>query len=417
MKRHVSAVVALAAAAMIGGTVAANATDLEVMHWWTSKGESAAVSQFAKAFDNDGHGDHWIDSAIAGGPQSRAATMQRILGGDPPGAAQFNPGRQYEDLIKNNLLLDLTPLADKEGWNKVIRPPAIAAACHVNGHWWCVPVNIHSWNWAWVSLPVLKKSGVPVPNNVEEFLKEAPKIKAAGFIPFAIGGEPWQIDGAFTVIQTAMLGHKKRDLVVKGKDLKLAAGPEMKKVFETFKSLKQYSDPGSANRNWNDTTNLLMQNKAALQIMGDWARGEFSAAGLKPGVDYGCIPGFDSAHPTVTTDGDIILFPKQNNAAKEAAQLRLASLLISPKVQVAFNNAKGSMPVRPDVDMSTANACMKKALQIIKDPSNIVESTNRIWSPDTAGQMDDLIAQFWADDSMTVDQAQAKYVDILKNAD
>jgi hypothetical protein len=31
--------------------------------------------------------------------------------------------------------------------------------------------------------------------------------------------------------------------------------------------------------------------------------------------------------------------------------------------------------------------------------------------------MNDLVAQFWSDDTMTVDAAVAKYVEILQNAD
>src|SRR3954469_12296638 len=134
---------ATALLAMASGTcTAAWATDLEVIHWWTSKGESAAVSQFAKAFDNDGQ-DHWVDSAIALGQTARATIMQRVLGGDPPGAAQFNPGREYEELIKNNLLLQLDDVAAAGKWDEIIRPKSIGAGCLVDGHWYCVPVNIH----------------------------------------------------------------------------------------------------------------------------------------------------------------------------------------------------------------------------------------------------------------------------------
>ena len=85
------------------------------------------------------------------GQTARAAIMQRILGGDPPGAAQFNPGREYEELIKNNQLLVLDDVAAAGHWADIIRPKAIGAACLVDGHWYCVPVNIHSWPWAWYS--------------------------------------------------------------------------------------------------------------------------------------------------------------------------------------------------------------------------------------------------------------------------
>lgn len=411
--KSVVSVVALVAAALLGST-AVRAADVEVIHWWTSGGEQAAVSVFAREFDALG-GDKWVDTAIAGGEQARSAILQRVLGGDPPGAAQFNPGRQYEELIAGNMLLDLTDLATKENWAGFIRPASISEACLVDGHWWCVPVNIHSWNWAWASIPAFEKAGVPLPTSFDEFLTEAPKLKEAGIIPFAIGGESWQINGAFGVIQTAMLGVEKREKILKDLDLELAKA-EMPAVFTKFREFKTFADDGSANRNWNDTTNLVVTDQAALQIMGDWARGEFGVAGEKAGVDYACLA-LPAATPTVTTGGDIFLFPKQSDPAVEAAQLKMASMMVNPQVQALFNNAKGSMPIRDDVDMSLADDCMKRGLEIIKDPKNIAQATERWRSNDFVGQTNDLVAQFWADDSMTVDAAVEQYVTILQNAD
>jgi len=406
----------LAVATLLGST-AVKATDLEVIHWWTSPGESRAVNEFAKAFDNDGAGDHWVDNAIALGETARAAVMQRVAGGNPPGAAQFNPGRQYEELINNNQLLDLTDLATKEGWDKIIRPATIADPCHINGKWWCVPVNIHSNNWAWVSPAAFKTAGLEVPKSWDEYIGDLPKLKDAGIIGFSAGGDGggWQLNLAFGVIQTQDLGQENRDKLLKDKDQTIAMGEGMKKAFTDFRTLKQYTDEGLPNRNWNDSTALVIQGKAALQIMGDWARGEFGAAGKKPDVDYVCWA-LPADHPLVTTSGDVIVFPKQGNPDVEAAQLRLASLLLTPAVQANFNNAKGSMPVRDDVDMSLADPCMLKGLSIIKDPANIQIDSNRWLNPDTQSAFNDLISQFWTDDSMTVEEAQQKYADILKAA-
>ena len=412
MIKVVSAVAVLTTALL--GSTAVNAADVEVMHWWTSGGEQAAVSVFAREFEDGG--DTWIDTAIAGGENSRAATMQRILGNDAPGAAQFNPGRQYEELISGGLLLDLTELAEKENWAEIIRPKSMQSSCLQDGRWWCVPVNVHSWNWAWASIPAFEKAGLELPTSFEEFITQAPALQEAGIIPFAIGGETWQINGAFGVLQTSILGIEPRTQILRDRNLDVAAGPAMTSVFETFRSLKKFADAGAANRNWNDTTNLVVTDKAALQIMGDWARGEFAVAGEVAGTDYACLA-LPITAPTVTTDGDIFLFPKQSDPEIEAAQIRMASMMISPRVQALFNNAKGSMPVRDDVDMSLADDCMKKGLEIIKDPNSIVVATQRFITEDTNGQLNDLIGQFWADDSMSVADAQASYVNIIKNAD
>ena len=408
---------ATALAAFVVGPSLASAAELEVIHWWTSKGESAAVAEFAKAFDADGQ-DKWLDSAIALGETARSTVMQRVLGGDPPGAAQFNPGREYEELIKNGQLLQLDDVAAAGKWEAVIRPKGIAAACLVDGHWYCVPVNIHSWLWGWYSKAAFAKAGLPEPRNFEEFVADAPKLKAAGIIPFAIGGNGngWQIKGAFDQLLLEGIGIAQRDQMYGKKDLEIAGGAGVKKVLTELKELKQYTDDGYANRNWNDTTNLVIQDKAGLQIMGDWARGEFAAAGKTGVKDFGCMIGLNEDKPIVSTDGDVIVFPKLKDADKEAAQKRLAALLISPAVQVAFNNAKGSMPVRGDVDMATADPCMQKALKAVEDPNKIATGVQRFITEDTTNEMNGLITQYWSDDAMTADQAQAKFVEILKNS-
>jgi glucose/mannose transport system substrate-binding protein len=411
--KHTVSVVALVASALLGST-AVRAAEVEVIHWWTSGGEQAAVSVFAREFE--ARTEHeWVDTAIAGGENARSATLQRILGGDPPGAAQFNPGRQYEELIAGGLLLDLTDLAAQENWNSFMRPASTMAACEVDGHVWCVPVNIHSWNWAWASIPAFEKAGVELPTSFPDFLEKAPKLQEAGVIPFAIGGESWQINGAFGVLQTSMLGLEKRAAILRDKDLDLARA-EMPAVFEAWRKFKQFSDAGSANRNWNDTTNLVVTDQAGLQIMGDWARGEFGVAGEKPGVDYACLA-MPIESPTVTTGGDIFLFPKQSDPAVEQAQLEMASIMVNPQVQALFNNAKGSMPIRDDVDMSLADDCMKRGLEIIRDEANIAEAAERWLNQDTLGQMNDLAAEFWANDAMTPEEATERYVQVLASAE
>ncbi len=402
-----------AAGALMCGS--ASAADLEVIHWWTSGGEQAAVTVFADEFDALG-GDNWVDTAIAGGEASRSATMQRILGGDPPGAAQFNISRQFEDLIEADLLLDLTDLAEEQGWRDFIRPASILEVCESDGRIYCVPVNIHSWQWAWASIPVFEQAGVPLPKNMREFLDSAPQIQEAGFIPFAIGGESWQQSGAFAVTLLNSIGADTYLQIYRDKDAAVVRSDEVKAVFETFRELKQYTDPGSANRNWNDTTNLVITDQAALQIMGDWARGEFAVAGEEPGVDYECIAG-PSENPYLTTGGDVFLFPKQDDPDVEAAQLKLAGMMVNPRVQALFNNAKGSLPVREDVDLSLADACMQKGLDILSNPETVVGDPINFVTADTDGQIRDLFAEFWSDDSMSVEDAQERFAQIIESAE
>jgi len=416
MKFTMSAV-ALTAAALLGST-SVYAADVEVVHWWTSGGEQAAVSVFANEFDATG--DHWVDGAIALGETARATVMQRALGGDPPDASQFNPGRQYEELIAAGLLLDLTPLAEKEGWADFIRPDQIKEPCLIDGKWWCVPVNIHMQNWAWASVAAFKKAGLEVPSTWDEYIGDLPKLKDAGVIPFAVGGDGggWQISLLANQLILAQLGAEAVEKIWKDKDLDLAGGPEVLKAFQTLKSLGEYADDGSPNRSWADTTALVIQGEAALQVMGDWAQGEFQVAGQKPGVDYACLLGPLVPEPKyVRTGGDIFVFFKQNDPDVERAQLSLASLMVNPRTQALFNTAKGSAPVRDDVDMSLANDCMKKAIDVLKQPGSVVPDSNQWRNEAFTTAQNAIFSDLIYNDATTPEAAQAQFVELLKNAD
>ncbi|OKH88791.1 ABC transporter substrate-binding protein [Thalassospira sp. TSL5-1] len=408
-----SRIALLASALMCSSAFTAQAADLEVIHWWTSGGEQAAVSLLAKEFDANGK-DHWRDSAIAGGEQARAVVMQRILGGDAPQAAQFNNSRQFEELAEAGMLLDLTDLAEKEKWRDVIRPKSILDPCEVDGKLYCIPINIHSDQWLWTNKAIYKEVGLPEPKNWQDVIDQADKIRAAGYIPLAVGGQGWQEDLTFDDVFMGVGGKDLWNRVYVDRDEDAARSKDMAKVFETFGKLRELTDEGSAGRNWNDTTSLVVRGKAAAQAMGDWARGEFVLAGKKAGEDYGCVPG-PSESPVLTTGGDVFIFPKQSDPEIEAAQLRLASMLLDPDVQVKFNTAKGSTPVRGDVDMASADSCMQKGLALLEDDANIALPKNAILSSDTDGRIQDLVSQFWNTPSMSIEDVQNQFADILQD--
>ncbi len=404
---------AILVASVMLPAVHASATDLEVTHWWTSGGEAAAVKELATAFDATGN--KWIDGAIAGsGGTARPIMISRITGGDPMGATQFNHGRQAEELAKSGMMRDLTAVAEKEKWKDIIKPASLLASCTIDGKIYCAPVNIHSWQWLWLSNAAFKTAGVAVPKNWDEFVAAAPALEKAGIIPLAIGGQPWQSTGAFNVLMIAIAGKPTFEKVFSDKDEKVAAGPEIAKVFKAADDARRMSK-GSNVQDWNQATNMVITAKAGGQIMGDWAQGEFALAKQKAGVDYTCLPGL-GVNEVISTDGDAFYFPVLKDAAKSKAQEALASTIVSPKVQVAFNLKKGSLPIRGDIDLAAANDCMKKGLEILAK-GNVVRSVNQLVSADTQKQLEDLFSEFFAKPSMTPVDAQKRFAAIIASAD
>ena len=392
---------------------AAQATDLEVTHWWTSGGEAAAVAELAKAFDATGN--KWVDGAIAGsGGTARPIMVSRITGGDPMAATQFNHGRQAEELVESGLMRDLTDVATREGWKDIIKPASLLDSCTIDGKIYCAPVNIHSWQWLWLSNGAFEKAGVAVPNNWDEFVAAAPALEKAGIVPLAVGGQPWQAAGAFDVLMVAIAGKDVFNKVFGDKDAAVAGGPELTKVFEAADQARKMAANSNV-QDWNQATNLVITGKAGGQIMGDWAQGEFALAGQVAGKDYTCLPGL-GVNEIISTGGDAFYFPTLDDEEKSKAQDVLASTLLAPATQVAFNLKKGSLPVRGDVDLAAANDCMKKGLDILAK-GNVIQGTDQLLSADSQKQKEDLFSEFFANASMTPEDAQKRFVDIIASAD
>ena len=402
----------LAATAIVSAT-SVGATELEVTHWWTSGGEAAAVAKLAEAWEASGN--TWIDGAIAGsGGTARPIIISRIIGGDPMAATQLNHGRQAEELIEAGLLTDLTEVAEANNWADVIYPKSLLDACTFEGRIYCAPLNIHSAQWLWLSHDAFAAAGTDVPADWNEFVAAAPALEAAGILPLAMGQQGWQQNIAFGTITIGIAGVDNWLAVNRDKNIEVAEGPGYTAVFEAVEAARELASDSNV-QDWNLATNMVITGQAGGQIMGDWAQGEFQVAGQVAGEDYTCLPGL-GLNAVLDTGGDAFYFPVIDDAETRAAQLEMAAMLVSPEVQVSFNLAKGSLPVRGDVDLSAANDCMQKGLAILASGEGILPSGDMNLSADTSTQVEDLMAEFWSSDMSAAD-AQARYVAIIRSAD
>ncbi|BDT66828.1 putative sugar-binding periplasmic protein [Comamonadaceae bacterium OS-1] len=394
MQAQVRTTVALAIAslAILATTGAQAQTKAEVMHWWTSGGESAAVQELAGAFNKSG--GQWVDTAVAGGEAARAAAINRIVGGNPPTAAMFNTSQQYLDIIKEGMLNDIDAVAAKEKWDTMLPAPVINSI-KVNGHYYAAPVNIHMPSWFWYSKPAFAKAGITSePKTADELFAALDKLKAAGLVPLALGGQGWQEYITFYSWVAQVGGTDLYMKFFKDHDAAVVNTPAFRKVLTDFKRLKSYTDAGSPGRNWNDATSMLITGKAGVQIMGDWAKGEFNNAKQVAGKDFGCFPGFGPKSPYIIA-GDVFVFPRTKDANAIKAQQMLATSMTSPTTQVAFNNKKGSIPIRTDVDASQMDMCAQTGLAIMKDKTRQIAVPDMLLAPDVGGAVQDIISKYW----------------------
>ncbi|GLQ09863.1 ABC transporter substrate-binding protein [Devosia yakushimensis] len=409
--------VAATLAAALMCSAAPQAAELEVTHWWTSGGESAAVAEFARLFDATGN--KWVDSALAGsGTGANPVIISRILGGNPMGATQMNTGRDAEELIKAGLIRDLTPIAQEEGWADFFADQKLLDACTYDGKIYCVPINIHSWHWLWLSDTAYKNAGLETPKDWNEYVASFPALREKGIIPFGLAAG-WPLNGIPGVLLADVGGADLYLKVNQDHDAEAVRSPEFRKVAEAWAAVRDVVDPAEVVPQFADVANQLIAGEAAGNIHGDWIQGEFALAGAVPGTDYECLPGLGLSN-RIEGGGDAFYFPQlPEGTAQDVldAQVTLAKLLVSPEAQVAFNLKKGSMPIRTDIDMSSANDCMKKAIDILKGPDGLLPGGETLNSSDTQAQLDDLNQEFFADKSYPIDDYIEAYAQIIESAD
>jgi glucose/mannose transport system substrate-binding protein len=391
----------------------AAAQEAEVIHWWTSGGESAAVKVFADKFTEAG--GSWTDNAVAGGSNARTAGINRIVGGDPPTAMQFNTGLQFDEIVNSGFLRDMDDVAEAGKWREVL-PEAIIKATNREGKFYAVPVNIHGQSWLWYNNEVFEKAGVEPPSTYEEMLAVGPKLKDAGVIPMAFSAEPNWERFLFNSVMLAEGGSELYLDVLGNKSLDSVHSEGFRKVAETFGELRGLVDEGSPGRKWNDATNLVITGQAGMQVMGDWAKGEFIAAGQTAGEEYGCtILGGDDTGGYIM-GGDVFVFPAIDDPAKQEAQEKLAELMMAPDTQSAFNMKKGSVPVRLDVDVSSMDICAQKGMAALRDAERQIPSDNFLTTPDMYGALQDVITEYWHTPSMDVDTFVENYASAMEAA-
>jgi glucose/mannose transport system substrate-binding protein len=417
MKIRILLMASAMTASVVGFAYAADIKEVQMLHWWTSGGEAAALNVLKQDLAKEGYA--WKDVPVAGGGGEGAMTALKamVAAGNPPTASQIL-GYYAIDYAEAGKLGDISSLAKKEDWAKVV-PQALQKFTTTDGKWDAVPVNIHSVNWIWLNKAAMEKIQGTEPKNFDDFVALLDKAKAAGIIPLALGGQPWQEATLFdsVVASTGGIDFYKKAFV--DMDESALKSDTMKKAFDNLAKLRAYTDPNYAGRDWNLATAMVIKGDALVQVMGDWAKGEFVNANQKADKDFLCyrFPG---------TDGDVIyntdMFAMFKVAAdRQAAQLALADATMSISFQSAFNVVKGSVPARMDVPDTAFDSCGKKGIADVKAANadgKFVGSMaqNYAQPPAIAGAYHDVVTKFFHGEIKSSDAAVTELVKALNAA-
>jgi glucose/mannose transport system substrate-binding protein len=388
--------------------------ELVVFNNWSSEAEIGALNVIRNAFQ--AQGGKWTDITIAHDTGASIPLINMLTGGNPPDVFIENNVKLRRELVKQGLLHDFTDYYNSLGVDKYISP-AVKAAMVVDGRVLSAPLGIHIVGTVFYNTAAAKKAGVNPKawKNLDAMFADFPKIKKAGMIPLAIGAQKWQLQYLLESMIATVSGKLYDDVSGLNPKKESLDSAEMRKALGYFRKIQQESDPGSANRNWNDTTNLVMRGEALMQMHGDWMKGEFRAAKKQIGVDFETmlIPGANGIQVTVDEE----TFLKPSDETKNGSQEALFKIMLTKSITENFSIIKGASPVRTDATKGIDKHA-KMVLAALKKPGFGHPVSNITMDQDWAGSFQNLADAFWNTPEMSSDefikQAQVKYDEVFK---
>ena len=324
---------------------------LEIFSWWTGGGEEEGLLALYDVFHKYYPDVEIINATVAGGAgtNAKAVLKTRMLGGNPPDSFQVHGGMELIDTyVVTGMMEPITGLLEQWGIKDKF-PADILRICSYNGEIYSIPVNVHRGNVVFYNKAILEEAGIKeLPATWPEFIEALKKIKAAGYVPLALGDKnKWTATHLFEDILLSTLGAYNYNGLWNGRTSFDHQG--VKEALEIFKELMNYINENHASLTWQDATLLVFEGKAAFNVMGDWAEGYLKTLGWTPGKEFGwmTVPGTKGSFMVVT---DTFGLPK--NAPHRENAIKWLKIISSVEGQDTFNPIKGSIPARIDADKS-----------------------------------------------------------------
>lgn len=343
-----------------GGGQAAGAKKLEIFSWWTNGGEADGLNAMFDVYKQKNAGVNITNATVAGGAgtNAKAVLQTRLAGGQPPDSWQVHAGRETLSYVNAGQMEPLTKFFQEQGFDKAM-PQFLLDQLKINGEIYTVPVNIHRSNVLWYNIKLLKDNNLEPPKTLDDFFKAADTLKGKGVLPIAVGGkDKFEASHTFESVLLAVYGP---DDYVKLWDgtTKLWDDPRAAQAITNLGKLFNLGNKDRSAIGWSDAMQQVLDGKAAMTIMGDWAHGFALSKGKKVNTDYGWAPAPGTVGSFIWLSDSFGLAKGAPNAEQARAWLALCG---SKEGQDAFNPKKGSIPARTDADKSKYDDYLKAAI-------------------------------------------------------
>ncbi len=323
--------------------------ELEVLHGWAGGDGEAAVNALIEVFQ-EAYPEMSTNFQAVGASANvnlNATILRRMVNGNPMSSFANWPGQNLERYRGN--LMDLeADVWDAEGYKDVMQQRAIELNTF-NGKMPAVPLGSHRMNNLFYNISAFEEAGIDPDSldSVEALMSALDTLQSeTDIVPMGQAMvAPWTVLQLWAQVLMGQSGiDAYMDFIEGNGDRGM-----MIEALETVRDIQQnYITDDASTSSFTDMGGKMINGEVACMHQGNWLAGQFrvdDSFNYQEHWDWVPFPGTEG---TYTYHIDSIVAPANNPTREET--IAWQKFVGTKEAQIAYNNLKGSVPLRTDVD-------------------------------------------------------------------
>lgn len=304
--------------------------------------------------------------------------INRYLQGRPDDVFMWFAGYRMQYFAEKGLLIEISDVwKDLKGFSTAIKQQS----SH-NGKQYFVPYYYYPWA-VFHRKSLFSQRSYPQPKNWDDFIALAKQMHKDK-LPIAFADKDgWPAMGTFDYINLRTNGYDFHKSLMAGEEA--WNGPKVKKVFDLWRELLQYCQPGALGRTWEEAAQGLQKRTAGMAVFGMPHPGQQFPKNEQDDIDFFAFPEIDPAYGQDAVEAPIDGFLIAKKSRNVDAAKDLLRFLGTPKAEDLYlAGDPNNIAVNDGADTSKYSALQKKSVELVSNAKQISQFMDRDTRPDFA---------------------------------
>ncbi|EDY52734.1 extracellular solute-binding protein family 1 [Streptomyces clavuligerus] len=310
--------------------------------------------------------------------------INRYLQGTPDDVFMWFAGYRMQFFAQKGLLHDISDLwRDYKGFSEALKTQSTGA----DGKQYLTPYYYYPWA-VFHRKSLFRKHGYTAPRTLDQYIALAKQMKKDDIVPIAFcDKDGWPAMGTFDYINMRSNGYAFHQRLMAGEEA--WTDNRVKNVFDTWRSLLPYCQPGANGRTWQEAATSLQKRETGMAVFGLPHPGAQFPREDHDDLDFFAFPEIAPEHGQDAVEAPVdgfLLAGKskslKNDKTMESAKDLLRWLATGEAEDIYLASDPNNIAVSDQADISRYTPLQKKAVELVSGARQISQFLDRDTRPD-----------------------------------